>query len=60
MLHETHSEWYFKVIFEKKVRFCDVSNYVLSVYLMSLLNWKSNPEHIQDTLKRIMLIVRLK
>lgn len=27
---------------------------------MSLLNWKSNPEHIQDTLKRIMLIVRTK
>ena len=24
---------------------------------MSLLNWKSNPDHIQDTLKRIMLIV---
>ena len=33
---------------------------MFSVYLMSLLNWKSNPEHIQDTLKRIMLIVRLK
>ena len=46
--------------FSKKKSDFVTFRFMFSVYLMSLLNWKSNPEHIQDTLKRIMLIVRLK
>lgn len=39
-----------------KTRLCS-TKLTQNVHLMSLLNWKSNPEQIQDTLKRIMLIV---
>ncbi|XP_059098752.1 dedicator of cytokinesis protein 3-like [Tigriopus californicus] len=38
-----------------KTRLCS-TKLTQNVHLMSLLNWKSNPEQIQDTLKRIMLI----